>query len=144
MRKTISITALFFTLIFTACASNNQVAYDAQNHNKIKQVTVGQVLSIREVYIKDDGSGALVGTVIGTVLGSTVGGGDGTTLAALGGGIVGAVVGNTVNKTNAQELTVSLEDGKTIVVLSKGTALKAGDKIRIISVDNEVSSVYKI
>lgn len=144
MRKAIPISGLFFTLIFTGCTSSSQVAYDSQNHNKIKQVTVGQVLSLREVYIKDDGSGALVGTVIGTVLGSTVGGGDGTTLAALGGGIIGAVVGNEVNKTNAQELTVSLEDGKTIVVLSKGTALKAGDKIRIVIVDDEVSSVYKI
>lgn len=144
MKKIIPISGLFFTLIFTGCASSNQVAYDSQNHNKIKQVIVGKITNTREVYIKDSGSGTLVGTIVGTVLGSTVGGGDGTTLAALGGGILGAVVGKELNKTNAQELTVLLEDGKTIVVLSKGTALKAGDKIKIVTVDDEVSSVYKI
>lgn len=144
MKKTISILALVLSLVFTGCASSNSVAYDSQNHKKIKEVTAGEVVGLRDVYIKDDGSGALVGTIIGTVLGSTVGNGDGSTLAALGGGVLGAVVGKEVNKSNAQELTVLLDGGKTVVVLSKGTSLKAGDKIRIVSVDNEVSTVYKI
>lgn len=145
MKKTISILIFVFALLFTGCADkNNSVAYDAKGYNKIKQASIGQIISLRNVYIKDNGTGSFIGATIGAVLGSTVGRGAGSTLASLGGGILGAVVGNEANKTNSQELTVTLDDGRTIVVLSKGTHLQVGDRVRIVTSGNEVSSVHKL
>lgn len=144
MKKMISTISLVLVFLFTGCAKDNLVAYDAQNYKKIKQVTSGKIINLRAVYIKDDGKGAVIGSVVGAVIGSTIGKGNGSTLAGVGGAILGGVIGNKINETNAQELTVLLDDGKKVVVLSKGTALKVGNKVNIISVDNEVSTVYQI
>lgn len=143
MKKAILALSLIFTFIFTGCANNNAITYDSQNHNKINQVLVGQIIHIRNVAVKDDGAGTLIGGIIGGVLGSTVGSGNGSTLASLGGAIAGGVVGNEVGKENAQELTVELNTGETIVVLSKGTNLQNNDRVRIVKSGDTVSSVYK-
>lgn len=143
MNKLILSFSLILAFIFTGCANNNTITYDAQNHNKINQVLVGKIIHIRNVAVKDDGAGTLIGGVIGGVLGSTIGSGNGSTLASLGGAIAGGVVGNEVGKENAQELTVQLENGETIVVLSKGTNLQNQDRVRIVKSGDTVSSVYK-
>ena len=62
----------------------------------------------------------------------------------LGGSILGGVAGSEVNEKNAQELTVILDTNETIVVISVGTSLKAGDRVGIVKDENEVASVYKI
>lgn len=144
MKKMTSTISLVLVFLFTGCSKDNLVAYDTQNYKKIKQVTSGKIINLRDVYIKDDGKGAVIGSVVGAVIGSTIGKGNGSTLAGVGGAILGGVIGNKINETNAQELTVLLDDGKKVVVLSKGTALKVGNKVNIISVDNEVSTVYQI
>jgi len=145
IKTVLSTLGLAFTLIlFTACSNKSGVAYDYEGYKQIKEVIEGKVIEVRNVYIKDDGTGKIIGAIAGTVLGSTIGKGDGSTLAALGGAILGGVVGNEINKSNAQELTVTLDSKKTIVVISKETQIAVGDKIRIIKVDNEIQSVYKI
>lgn len=144
MKKFFSILLLTVTLVFTGCVDNNSVSYDYEDYKKIKQVLVGKIIHSREVLIKDEGGGALLGAVGGGVIGSTIGKGNGSTLATLGGAVLGGLAGDTFNKTKAQELTVTLDNGETIVVLSKETAFKNGDKIRIVKVGDEVSSVYKL
>ncbi|XPV67553.1 MAG: glycine zipper 2TM domain-containing protein [Halarcobacter sp.] len=144
MKNIITMISLTLLFIFTACADKNNVAYDSQNYKKIKHISVGKIIHIRDVYIKDSGTGSFLGGVIGVVLGSTIGRGDGRTLASLGGAIVGAQVGSKVNEKNAQELTVQLDTNETIVILSKDTNLQLNDRVRIITVGDEVSSVYKI
>ena len=144
MKKYFSIIFLALTLVFTGCMNNNDVSYDYEDYKKIKQVMVGTIINAREVNIKDDGKGSILGAIGGGVLGSTVGKGNGSTIAALGGAALGGFIGNSINKTKAQELTVRLENGGTIVVLSKETKLQNGDRIRIVKVGDEVSSVYKL
>lgn len=143
-KTALTILILFFTLILTACSNKGTISYDNEGYKQIKEVIEGKVIEARNVYIKDDGTGKIIGAIAGTVLGSTIGKGDGSTLAALGGAILGGVVGNEANKSNAQELTVTLDNKKNIVIISKETQIKVGDKIRIIKVDNEIQSVYKI
>jgi outer membrane lipoprotein SlyB len=138
------ITSIILLFVFTGCSQRNSVAYDAENANKINRVIVGKIINIRGVYIKDDGKGSTIGAIIGGIAGSTIGKGDGSTLAGLGGAILGGVIGSKINKNNAQELTVSLQNGETIVVLSKGTHLQVGDSVRIVKVNDNVSTVYKI
>ncbi|WP_108061593.1 outer membrane lipoprotein [Poseidonibacter lekithochrous] len=144
MKKLLSIIFLAVTLVFTGCMNNNDVSYDYEDYKKIKQVMVGTILNTRAVNIKDDGKGSIIGAIGGGVLGSTIGKGNGSTLATLGGAALGGFIGNSINKTKAQELTVRLENGETIVVLSKETAFINGDRIRIVKVGDEVSSVYKL
>jgi len=146
MKKTITILALAFTVLFTGCANSNeaQVSYDYENHKKIKEILVGNIINTRNVNVKGDEFGILAGTVVGGVVGSTIGKGDGEKLATLGGAVLGAIVGDNLSATNAQELTVTLQNGNTIVVLSKETNFIVGEKIKIVKVGDEVSSVYKI
>jgi len=144
MKKIISIFSLSLLFIFTGCARDGAVKYEGKSYKKIKQVIVGDVIEMRNVYVEDDGSGKIIGAIIGGVLGTTMGKGDGTTLTVLGGTILGGMAGDKINEKNAQELTVSLNTGEVIVVISKGTELIVGDTVRIIKDDNEVAAVHKV
>lgn len=131
-------------IIFTGCAKEGAVKYEGNSYKKIKHVMEGRVINTRDAYIADTGTGATIGTIIGAIAGSTIGRGKGSTLASLGGAIIGGVAGSEANEKNAQELTVVLDRGETIVVISVGTSLKEGDRVKIIKDDNEAASVYKI
>ena len=136
--------SLVSMLLLTGCARNNGPEYDGNSYSQIKKVDTGVVIKSRPVPIKDDGSGKFLGAVLGAVLGSTVGHNSGKTLAVLGGGLVGGYAGNEVGKSNALELTVELDDGKTVVVVVKHNNIVAGDRIRIIKDGNKASQVDKI
>lgn len=144
MKKSISILSIVLLFIFTGCANDGAVRYDGKSYKSIKQVLMGDVIEMRNVYIQDDGSGKILGAIIGAVLGSTIGDGKGQTLSVLGGTILGGMAGDKINEKNAQELTVALENGEVIVAISKGTSLQVGDSVRIIKDDNEVAAVHKI
>lgn len=143
-RKIIYPFTLVFMLLLTGCASNNAVTYDEYNAAVINEVKVGKVINIRNVYIENSGNMTTLGAVAGGVVGSTVGKGNGKILAALGGAFIGGAIAEKLSEENAQELTVVLDSSKTVVVVSKGTNILVGDRIRIVSVDNLVSTVYKL
>lgn len=144
MKRNTLLFSLILLFIFTGCARDGAVKYEGDSYKKIKQVLIGDVIQMRHVYIEDDGSGTVIGAITGAVLGSTIGKGNGKTLSVLGGTILGGMAGKEVNEKNAQELTVSLNSGKEIVVISKGTDLIVGNRVRIIKDDNEVAAVHKI
>lgn len=144
MNKFFSIISIALLLVFAGCANDGAVRYEGKSYKEIKQVLVGDVIEMRNVYVEDDGSGKILGAIIGAVLGSTVGKGDGKTLAVLGGAIIGGAAGDKVNEKNAQELTVNLDNGDVIVVISKGTTLLVGDRVRIIKDGNEVAAVKRV
>ena len=144
MRKVVFLISFLLTVVFTGCVRDGAVPYEGKDYSTIKHILTGEVINVRKIYIKDDGTGTALGAVIGTVLGSTIGRGDGSTLGTVGGAVLGGMAGNKINEVDAQELTVKLEKGETVVVVSKGTQFQTGDKIRIVTTNNEVSSVYKI
>lgn len=140
-----SIIGLGFILVITGCAnSNGTTKYDGNSYNQIKEILIGEVIDVRAVTVADSGGGKILGAIVGGVLGSTMGGGSGTRLTTTAGALAGGAAGNAANSKAAQELTVTLDSGKTIVVVSKGTEISVGDKVRIIKDGNKVASVRKL
>ena len=131
-------------LLMSGCATNDGPEYDGSTYQQIKRYEVGRVEGIRHVVVSDNGTGTFLGALTGAILGSTVGNGNGSTLAALAGGLGGAYVGSQVNKANAQELSVKLDNGEHIVVIAKGKEFHVGDKVKIIKDGNKVDQVYKL
>jgi outer membrane lipoprotein SlyB len=128
-------------LMLTGCAKQGVQEVDPNATHYMMHYEMGQVISIRPVVIKDDGTGTFIGAITGIVLGSMVGRGNGTTLATLLGGLGGAYAGNQLGKANAQELTVNLQSGDTVVVIVKGEKFKGGEQVRIVQKNSKVVSV---
>jgi outer membrane lipoprotein SlyB len=143
MKKVIVI-VLLGLVAFSGCATNNGPEYDGNSYNQIKRYEIGTVTSSRFVVIKDNGTGTFLGALIGAVLGSTVGRASGTTLAMLGGGLAGSYAGKEIGKANALELSVHLDSGDNIVVVTKGKDIRVGDRVKIIKEGNKVEQVYKV
>jgi outer membrane lipoprotein SlyB len=111
--------------------------------NQVMYAKTGTVKSVRYVIVQDESPvGTLLGAVTGAALGSTIGKGKGRTLAAVAGGVAGAYVGEEmVSKANAQELTIHLDNGRTIVVVRKGTNFYPGERVRVLYNGNNVGNV---
>ena len=144
MKKIILLSVTAATLIFSGCATTNGPEYNGATYQEIKTYEIGTVESIRHVVISDNGTGTFVGALVGTVLGSITGGGRGNVLATLAGGLGGAYAGSQVNKANAEELSVKLDNGEHIVVVTKGTNFLVGDRVKIVKDGNRADQVYRI
>lgn len=123
------------------CAQSGvpQVDADASRYEMISQS--GVVTDVRAVVVKDEGSGGFLGAIVGGVLGSTMGGGRGSVLTTLGGGLVGAYAGNEIGKSNAQELSVTLDNRQEVVVVYKGTQFFVGQRVKIVKRNGRVYNV---
>jgi len=142
MRKQIVLGAVFSgVLMLSGCGSTGPGYVSPGATEYVSTADVGTVKSVRYVKVQDNGAGALVGAAIGAVLGHQVGHGSGKDLATLGGGLAGAYVGNQVAAANAQELTVRLDRGQTVVVVAKGTRFHPGERIRIVRQGSRVVNV---
>jgi len=142
--KNIIALSVVVTLLLVGCADRGVPEYNGANYNVIKRYDVGTVIDERAVVISDDGSGGFFGSLIGAVVGSTIGRGRGSVLATLGGGIIGHYAGKEIEKANAQELTVQLDDGRNVVVVVKGREYRKGDRIKIIKDGNRVAQVERL
>jgi len=132
-------------LLLSGCTrmyNSNEVSL--ANTNQILTYETGTVTGVRMVVIKDNGSGTMIGAITGTVLGSLLGNGKGNTLATLGGGLVGAYAGTELDKANAEELYIKLDNGKNIVVIAKGVDIRRGDRVRIVLNGERVVRVERI
>ena len=82
-------------------------------------------------------AGTVTGAVLGGLAGSTVGGGRGQTAATVGGAAAGAAVGNAASSSTAPgvEVTVQLDDGRTVAVVQAGTSneFRTGDRVNVTS-----------
>ncbi|WP_292658111.1 glycine zipper 2TM domain-containing protein [Nitratifractor sp.] len=109
---------------------------------QVMRAETGTVQSIRYVAVQDNSPvGTLLGAVAGAALGSTIGKGKGRILSSVAGGLAGTYVGNEVSKANAQELTIRLKNGRTIVVVRKGTQFYPGERVRVLYNGNQVGNV---
>jgi len=140
MKKFITVVAVA-GLFFTGCATRGLQEMDASSVNYEMSYQVGIVEHIKPVVIKDNGTGTFLGAISGAVLGSLVGKGKGNTLATLAGGLGGMYAGNELGKANAQELSVALDNGSHVVVLSKGNMFHTGERVRIVKHNGRVYSV---
>jgi len=132
-------------ILFSGCTqmyNSNEVSL--ANTNEVLSYETGTVTDVKMVIIKDDGSGTLAGAFTGTILGSLFGNGKGNVLSTLIGGLTGAYAGNKLDKANAEELFIKLDDGGNIVVIAKGVHIQTGDKVRLIMNGDRVVRVEKI
>ena len=128
-------------LTVSACATRGVTEVGPDSTSYLMHYEEGRVAEIKPIVIKDDGTGGFLGAITGAVLGSTMGRGRGSALATLGGGLLGAYAGNEIAKANAQELTVDLNNGSTVVVIAKGQEFSVGQHVRIVLENGNVVSV---
>jgi outer membrane lipoprotein SlyB len=126
---------------FAACTSpSSRRVVKASQANVMQNVDIGTVTSVREVNIEGQKSnlGLFGGGIVGGAAASG-GRGVGGALAQAGGSVVGAVAGQAVEEAatrkRAQEVTVHLDDGRTVVVTqdSDGGLFRDGDRVRILN-----------
>ncbi len=144
-KKLLAVVGLGAILLFGGCTqmyNSNEVSL--ANTNQVLSYETGTVTDVRMVVIKDDGSGTMIGAITGTVLGSLLGNGKGNVLTTLGGGLAGAYAGTELDKANAEELYIKLDNGKNIVVVAKGVGIRKGDRVRIVLNGNQVVRVERI
>ncbi|EDM23964.1 glycine zipper 2TM domain-containing protein [Caminibacter mediatlanticus] len=145
MKKVVFFVLIFSMFIFSGCTklyNSNEVSLS--DVDTVLSYESGVVEDVKNVIIKDDGSGAVIGAYTGTVFGSMIGKGNGNILSTLLGGLTGAFVGYELDKANAQELFIKLDNGKRIVVISKGVNIHKGDRVRLIKKGSKIVRVEKM
>jgi len=134
------IAIISIALVFLAgCASSmSGSAYSRSEARSAMDVQYGTVQSVRSVLIEGTKTpiGAGTGAVIGGVLGNSVGGGTGRTLATVGGavagGLAGAAIEEGVTRQQGLEITVRLDNGRTIaVVQAADQQFSPGDRVQV-------------
>ena len=133
-------------LILVGCtfpSSRNTIK--ASQAGVMQSVDTGIVTSVREVTIEGQKSnlGMYGGGLVGGAAGSGIGSGVGKSIASAGGAVVGAVTGQAVEEVatrkRAQEISVRLDDGRTIVVTQEVQSglYQDGDRVRVIHSSGE-------
>jgi len=151
--KNLKILSLFVIAVFlignlSGCAhSTAGSVYKRGQARQVQNVKFGTVQHVRLVRIEGTKSsvGSTGGAVIGGIAGTKVGGGRGTLIAsilgAIAGGVAGAAMEEGFTRRDGLEITVKLDDGKTIAVvqaLSNNEApFQAGQRVRVLSDYNE-------
>lgn len=117
MKKVVLATSITVAaLMFTGCAPTMPGV--AQTGTKQVEQRVGFIMTAKDVKVESDSKGFanIVGGAIGAVIGNQFGGGTGKALATGAGAAAGAVAGSLMSTVDGQELTVLLENKKTVMI----------------------------
>lgn len=147
MRKLFASILVLASIALTGCVtmpgnSKPENAYTSSEVNKALEVRLGKVVAVKEVKVERSGLlGGLAGGMAGSVVGDILGG----PLLKVAGAVGGAIAGNrhATELVAADELTLAMEDGKTIAIVQErveGVAFRHGDRVRVIS-NGEISRV---
>ena len=146
-------TALLLTLLPLLTACGGSQAGNVYNRSQAQRqllVSYATVISTEPVTIEGRKGvlGAVAGGVVGGIAGSTVGGGHGRDLAtaagAIGGAVAGAAIEERATRQNAMEITVQLDNGKTIAVVQEDSNnYRPGERVRIINGPDGVTRIRR-
>ncbi|MCB6183904.1 glycine zipper 2TM domain-containing protein [Leeia sp. TBRC 13508] len=133
------------SLLLTGCTtSKSGDVYSRNSARSIQTVETGVVKSVRQVKLEgtNSGVGTFGGAVVGGIAGSHVGGGDGRIVGGVVGSILGGIVGNSIEKNTTQsnglEITILLDNGRTIAVVQEGNDdIRPGDRVNVLSGNGE-------
>ena len=135
-------TVVFASMVMLGgCAQSGVPIVDSDASKYILTAQSGVITDVKAVVVKGSGGGAAIGGISGAVIGSTMGGGRGSVLTMLGGGLVGLYAGNEIGKSNAQELSVTLDDKQEVIVISKGTEFRVGQRVKIVKRNGQIYNV---
>ena len=150
----ISITSIIAISLIaaTGCVeSSSGVVFSRDEAIRAQDIYFGTVTEVREGKIEGEqsGIGAIGGTAAGGVVGNLFGGGKGNDVATVAGAIAGAVAGNAIEKSvtssQALQITVQLDSGRTIVVVQeKDVMFTAGQRVRVVVGSNGKSRVQAL
>jgi len=133
---------LLITIGLAGCASNlSGESYSRSEARTVQQVEYGVIEQLRPVKIEGTktpiGSGA--GAIAGGIAGSSIGGNTTSkvmaVIGAVAGGIAGAAIEEGVTRTQGVEITVKMENGRTIAIvqaLSPNEKFSVGERVRVI------------
>lgn len=138
-----------FVLAFQGCAASSKQTVPSSTSGRLMSVNLGTVVATRDVVIEGEAGyvGRTSGVIAGSAVGQTLGKGSGRTLATAGGAVVGGIVGGMVEKElsskQAQELTITMDDGGTVVVVQerKDIGFVEGDRVRVAHVGSGAAVV---
>ena len=143
MKNKLSVFLVLITTGLAGCASNlSGDTYSRSDVRSVQQVQYGEIVTLRPVQIEGTKTpiGAGAGAVAGGIAGSTVGGGKGSAImaviGAVAGGVAGAAVEEGVTRSQGVEITVRLENGKTVAIvqaLSPNEKFVVGDQVRVMT-----------
>ena len=139
--KTLIAVAFTSMLLLGGCAQSGVPVLEADASKYVLTAESGIVTDVKAVVVKDSGGGGALGGISGAVIGSTMGGGRGSVLTMLAGGLVGLYAGNEIGKSNAQELSVTLDNKQEIIVVSKGSDFGVGQRVKIIKRNGQIYNV---
>ncbi|WP_455756001.1 glycine zipper 2TM domain-containing protein [Sulfurimonas sp.] len=140
MRKYIFINIFLALFLFSGCSTSGEPQYE-----EIRAAEFGIVVKSQGLRIKDSGIGRQIGATIGSLLGSFVGEDKVTnTLAILGGSIAGGYIGAEIGKADANELTINLDEGDSLMLITKNLDIVVGDRVEIIRDGDNSAQINKI
>lgn len=144
MRKTSSILFLSAALILGGCANTSGDVYRRDQAMRERTVQQGVVESVRDVTLEGtrSGVGTVAGGALGGLAGSNIGQGRGSVAGAIVGAVVGGVAGHALEeratRETGQELTIRLDNGRTISVVQGGAErFQPGERVRVLSGQGE-------
>ena len=136
-----TLAALMLFLLLAGCATQ-EATRSGEQVQREQTVRGGVVDAARDVQIeapRTSGAGGVIGAVLGGVAGSYVGSGRGTIVGSVLGSVLGGIAGNAAEQAGARqpgvELTIRLDEGRTIIVAQPvaETAFRPGDRVQVIS-----------
>ena len=145
-QKTISkvITFLILSLVISSCAysSLQPETYSRDAAQEMRNVFYGEVVKVKTVNIEGDiKSGSLVGGVVGAAAGSGISDGEiessiGAALGAAVGSAVGSKLSQKITKKEGVQLTINLDDQRTISVVQEvgEYQFKIGDLVELVTI----------
>ena len=149
--KALLIIALALGLALPGCASRGGKTYNDGDVRRVQSVEYGTVLDVTEVMVAEDPSvvGPLLGGLGGGLVGSLFGAGTGRTLMILGGSAIGAIAGGAteyaVRRYKANQITMEMENGGTLVVVQGNDEFFVkGDRVRVIQLGDGHARVQHI
>jgi outer membrane lipoprotein SlyB len=121
---------LVFTTSLAGCASDlSGESYSRSEARTVQKVEYGIIEQLRPVQI--EGTKTPIGSIRGGKTGQVM-----AVIGAVAGGLAGAAIEEGVTRTTGVEITLKMDDGRTIAVvqgLSPNERYSVGDRVRVIS-----------
>ena len=143
MKNIVLTLSLLATIGLAGCASSlSGDSYSRNEARTLQHVDYGIIEQLRPVKIEGTktpiGSGA--GAVVGGIAGSGVGSGRASNvmavIGAVAGGMAGAAIEEGVTRTQGVEITVKMNNGKSVAIvqtLTPNARFAVGDRVRVIN-----------
>jgi outer membrane lipoprotein SlyB len=138
-RATLVVIMIGASYVLAGCASSrsNLPVYDPQQVGTVLRTEKGEVVAVRDVLIKPlPASGGSTGGVVGGAVGRSAATGNPGSIAGAVGAVIGSAIGSKSDERPAEEITIVMEGGHTIVIVQERNGeppLAPGEKVSVVT-----------